>query len=280
MVKWEPTRPATIQARNRRRGRAFTISNRNIPHDDAARAKAAAAVTFRLPGGDSRTTVIGATGTGKTTAGAWLLSTQRFDKRPWVILDFKREALFDAVGFPPISEISLSHRAPKKPGLYLVSPRPGQDDELEAFLWRIWESENCGLFVDEASLMPERDAFRAILQQGRSKRLPVIACTQRPVSVQRPLFSEASYFAVYRMADKRDYKIVEGFVPADLSRPLPRHHWRWYDVTHNELTHMAPVPRPAHVAARLREKAPAQYTWHPFRWTGQSTQRAQLKIGA
>jgi hypothetical protein len=206
------------------------------------------------------------------------LSCQRFDRRPWIILDFKREALFDVVGLPPIQEISLSHRTPTRPGLYLVSPRPGQDDELEAFLWRIWERENCGLFVDEASLMPDRDAFRAILQQGRSKRLPVIACTQRPVSVQRPLFSEASYFAVYRMADKRDYKIVEGFVPANLSRPLKNHHWRWYDVSRNQLMTMRPVPPPVRVAERLREKIPPVYTWHPFGWTGKAHGRASIKL--
>src|SRR5579862_8316594 len=138
-------------------------------------------MTFRIPGGDARTTVIGATGSGKTTCAAWLLSKQRLDLRPWVILDFKREPLFDAVGIPPIIETSLSAKPPKKPGLYVICPRPGEEDALEAWLWRVWEAENVGLFVDEASLIPERDAFRAILQQGRSKRLPVIACTQRPV---------------------------------------------------------------------------------------------------
>lgn len=228
---------------------------------------------FRIPGGDSRTTVIGATGSGKTTCGTWLLSKQRFDKRPWIIFDFKREALFDAVGIPPIVEIGLGSKPPKRPGLYIVCPRPDQDDELEALLWKIWERENCGLFIDEASLMPEKAAFRAILQQGRSKRLPVIACTQRPVSVARPLFSEASFFAVYRMADKRDYRTVEGFIPADLSQPLPDHHWRWYDVARNSLLTMAPVPGPAQIADDLRAAIPPQTTWHPFAWTAQPTGR-------
>src|SRR4029077_19733455 len=151
------------------------------------------------PGGDARTTIIGATGTGKSTCGVWLLSRQRFDKRPWIAIDFKREALFDAVGIPPIRELELNEQPPRRPGLYIVSPRPDQDEALEAWLWRVWERENIGLFVDEAALMPDRDAFRAVLQQGRSKRIPVIACTQRPVDVKRALFSEASFFAVYRL---------------------------------------------------------------------------------
>jgi DNA helicase HerA-like ATPase len=228
-------------------------------------------VTFRLPGGDARTTVIGATGSGKTTCGLWLLSQQRFDKRPWVAIDFKREMIFDAIGFPPIQPISLTARPPKKPGLYLVSPRPGQEEQLDAWLWRCWERENIGIYVDEASLMPDRDAFRAILQQGRSKRIPVIACTQRPVDVKRALFSEASYFCIYRMADRRDYRVVEGFVPADLSQPLPDHWWRWYDVAGNELLTMRPVPPPSAVADLTRERIPHIETWHPFGWSSRPT---------
>lgn len=219
---------------------------------------------FRFPGGDARTTVIGATGTGKTTCGAWLLSNQRLDVRPWVIVDFKRETIFDMVGMPPIQEIGLDGSPPRKPGLYLLSPRPGEDDALEDWLWRAWEQENLGLFIDEATLMPDRDAFRAVLQQGRSKRLPVIACTQRPVDVKRGLFSEASFFCVYRLQDRRDARVIEGFVPADLSTPLPPHHWQWYDVAQNRLLRMGPVPRPEAIAERLAEVAPLRIT--PFDW--------------
>ena len=64
--------------------------------------------TFRLPGGADRTVVIGPTGSGKTVAGAWLLSRQRFDRRPWVALDFKNEELWDAVGDPPMRPLRVS----------------------------------------------------------------------------------------------------------------------------------------------------------------------------
>jgi hypothetical protein len=231
---------------------------------------------FRFPGGDARTTVIGATGSGKTTNGVWMLAHQRFDRRPWIVVDFKREQIFDTIGLPPIRQIPLTG-VPRRPGLYLVSPRPDQDDALEAWLWKVWERENIGLFVDEASLMPDRDAFRAILQQGRSKRIPLIACTQRPVDVKRGLFSEASYFCIYRMADKRDYKTVQGFIPADLSKPLPPFHWHWFDVARNVILHMGPVPRPNDVASLARSRIPHVHTWHPFGWTSEPTGRPLLK---
>lgn len=235
---------------------------------------------FRFPGGDSRTTVIGATGSGKTTCGLWLLANQRFDKRPWVILDLKREAIFDVVGFPPIEEWSLGSKPPRQKGLYLLSPLAieAQQEQLENFLWRIFEKGNCGLYVDEAALMPDGGAFQAILQQGRSKRIPVIACTQRPVSVARPVFSEASFYCTYRLADKRDWKTVEGFVPADLGAPLKPYHWRWYDVAANRLLTMAPVPPPQTVARQLREAVPPARSWHPFQWTSRPTGRPSLKV--
>lgn len=231
-------------------------------------------MAFRFPGGDARTTVLGATGSGKSTCGLWLLSYQRFDKRPWITLDFKREIIFDYVGFPPIQQLTLADRIPRKPGLYLASPRPGQDGLLENFLWRLWSAGNVGLYIDEAALMPDGDAFPAILQQGRSKRIPVIACSQRPVGVARGLFSEANFFCVYRMVDRRDYKTVEGFVPADIGNPLPRYAWHWYDVANHELLAMSAVPDPQTVAARLHKAIPFRANdWHPFRWTSRTTGR-------
>jgi hypothetical protein len=234
---------------------------------------------FHFAGGDARTTILGATGSGKSTCGLWMLSHQRLDARPWIIFDFKREAIFDAIGFPPIQQLALDGKLPRKPGLYLVSPRPGQDDLVEQFLWRIWEQENIGLYVDEAPLMPDGDAFAAVLQQGRSKRLPVIACTQRPVGVARGLFSEANFVCVYAIIDRRDYKVIEGFVPAEMSAPLPWHHWFWFDRASRTVLHMGPVPHPTEVAGRLAAKAPfIANAWHPFSFTSRPSGREAIQL--
>jgi hypothetical protein len=234
---------------------------------------------FRFPGGDNRTTILGATGSGKSTCGLWMLSHQNLQARPWVIFDFKREQIFDAIGFPPITQIDLDSKPPKKPGLYLVSPRPGQDDAVEAFIWRLWEAENIGLYVDEAPLMPAGDAFPAVLQQGRSKRLPVIACTQRPVNVARGLFSEANFVCVYDILDKRDFDIIRGVVPAEMGAPLPWHYWRWFDRQRRLVVNMKPVPHPAVIAGQLANRAPYKASgWHPFAWTGRTSGRETIKL--
>lgn len=236
---------------------------------------------FRFPGGDQRTTILGATGSGKSTCGLWMLAHQRLTLRPWVIFDFKREGFFDRVGFPPITAIALDAKPPRKPGLYLVAPRPGDDDAVEAFLWRIWEAENIGLYVDEAPLMPEYgNAFPACIQQGRSKQIPIIACTQRPVGVPRGLFSEASFVCVYDITDARDFKTIQGFVPAELTaQSLPRFHWKWWSRDQRLILNMGPVPPPDTIAAQLADRAP--YTpnaWHPFAWTARPTGREQARL--
>lgn len=219
---------------------------------------------FRFPGGDSRTTLIGATGTGKSTCAVWLWSHMRLDKRPWIAVDFKQDQIFDEIGIPPLEPTSLTN-VPKKPGGYIVSPTPGSEEELENWLWKVWERENVGLVIDEASLMPDGPAWQAILQQGRSKKIPVIACTQRPVFAKRALFSEASFFGIYRLQDRRDARIIEGFVPADLSRPLPEHQWRWYDVAKNKLLRMGPVPHPERAAEMMRHALPSRVSlFHNF----------------
>jgi DNA helicase HerA-like ATPase len=220
---------------------------------------------FRFPPGDARTVVIGATGTGKTVFATWLLSHARFDARPWTVFDFKREELFDLVGSPPLQHIRLGKLPHKKArGVFVVSPRPNEDDAVEEYLWRIWERGNVGIFCDEATLLPHQHAFKAILRQGRSKRIPVIAATQRPVDVEREIFTEANFVSVFRVQDVRDTKIVRGFInDAKIENTIPERYSWWYDVGQNSLSLLKPCPGPDSIAARMKNVIP--YSWR-FGW--------------
>ena len=214
---------------------------------------------FRLPGPEDRTVIIGATGTGKTVFGAWVLSRQNFQKRPWVWLDFKNEELCDTIGDPPMRDLRVG-AMPAKTGLYRLRVRPDQEEALEGWLWKVWAKENIGIFCDEVSLIPKGKAFKAVLRQGRSKRIPVIACTQRPVDCDREVFTESQYTVVFRVKDARDYKTIREFAPEiPLDRPLPPHHSYWYDTKQNALFTLNPCPPPDIVAATLRNKTP--YSW-------------------
>lgn len=216
---------------------------------------------FRLPGAEDRTVVIGPTGSGKTVAAAWLLSRQNFEARPWVALDYKDEELWDRVGDPPMRPLKLGDM-PGKKGLYRLSVRPGQDEEVEDWLWKVWEKGNIGIFADEISLVPQKDAFKAILRQGRSKRIPVIACTQRPVGCDREVFSESQYSMFFGLRDARDWQVIRelmGGHEATLKQKLPRHWSYWYDAKADSLSVLQPVPGPDSIASDLRQTVP--YGW-------------------
>ena len=149
-----------------------------------------AASRFRFAGGDQRTTILGATGSGKSTCGLWMLSHQRLDLPAVGDLRLQaQEVVLRRGGVPADPAARPRRQGAEEAGLYLnFGHVPGEDDAVEALLWRIWEAENCGLYVDEAPLMPDRsNAFAACIAQGRSKAIPIIACTQRPVGVAQGL---------------------------------------------------------------------------------------------
>jgi len=217
-------------------------------------------MALHLPGASDRTVVIGPTGSGKTVGGAWILSRQNLNARPWVCLDFKREELWEMVGFPPIKDLDLGV-VPKRPGLYRMTVQPNEDDPLEAWLWKIWTKGNVGIFVDEVSLMPRRGAFKAILRQGRSLRIPVIACTQRPVDCDREIFSESQFRMLYGVEDPRDWLIIRGlFRHADVEEPLPPFYSYWYDAKRKSCVILEPTPAPEEIASDLRMRAPHGWT--------------------
>jgi hypothetical protein len=209
---------------------------------------------FRLPNDQQRSVVIGKTGSGKTVAGIWQLSERSWPFMPWIIYDFKRDQLIARI--PGIQEISLTD-IPTQPGLYVVRPLPGQEDELELQLQRIWQTGNIGVYIDEGYMFQNSRWFIAILTQGRSKRIPVITLTQRPSWITRFVFSEADFIQVFWLNDARDRKTVESFVPYNLNERLPPYWSIWYDVGEDRVTTLRPVPREDRIIARFAERMPA-----------------------
>lgn len=217
--------------------------------------------SFRLPGAEHRTVIIGPTGSGKTVFAAWLLSRQRFDKRPWVCLDFKNEDMWSLVGRPHMQRLVIGDM-PGRKGLYRMAVHPAQEYELERWLEKIWSRGNVGIFSDEQSLVPKGPAMKAILRQGRSLHIPAIMCTQRPVDCDREVFTESQFVSVFSIEDQRDLRAIQGYMrDAPIEEALPPYWSYWYDRASRELLTLKPVPDPAMVAASLRQVAPVPW-WH------------------
>ena len=207
---------------------------------------------FRLPRDDQRTLIFGRTGSGKTQYGAWLLSESNFHKRPTVIVDYKGDKLLNSS--PYIEEIGLN-TVPKHPGLYIVHPKPDDDMEVEAWFWKLWAKENIGLYIDEGYMVPDKGALRALLTQGRSKHIPAIILTQRPVWITRFAVSEADYYTAFHLNSDKDRKTVEAFLPhGALGGRLLPYHSKWYDVGSDTLLTMSPSPSADAIEERFNER--------------------------
>ena len=201
------------------------------------------AADFRLPGTTHRTLIVGRTGSGKTQFGANLLAASAWDRQPYIIINYKHDALLNDI--PNVQDISVSDKKlPKHPGLYMVHPLPEKDDEqVEGWLWRIWKQGRIGLFADEAYNLPDKGALQAILTQGRSKHIPAIICTQRPVWLSRFCFSEADFIAVFHLNDERDQQTIRKLAPPTMPRErLPPYECYWYDVGGDHLFHLQKAP--------------------------------------
>jgi hypothetical protein len=195
----------------------------------------------RLPNSSQRIAIVGRTGSGKTVAGLWHLSKTNFDTHPWVIIDYKTDEHINAI--ERAEKIDLSS-VPKRKGIYIVHPLPSQEEEVTEFLWKIWQQENTGIYVDEGYMLGKNKAFETCLVQGRSKHIPMIVLSQRPVWISRFVFSESDFFQIFHLNDERDRKTVEAFIPVDMDDRLPDYYSRYYDVGRDSLVTFSPVPKP------------------------------------
>lgn len=210
---------------------------------------------MRLPNDSQRHAIYGQTGSGKTVGGLYWLSRRDFDKKPWLIIDYKGDPGIAKI--PRLEQIGVKDSVPKHPGLYVVRPLPSHDEPLITdMLWKLWDRGKTGLFVDEAYRIPSRDpAFNAVLTQGRSKRIPVIALAQRPSWLSPFFMSEADFHQVYHLQNPADIKRIKEWVP-EFSGSRRDYHSQFYDVANGSLTYLAPVPPEPEIMDRFDLRMP------------------------
>jgi len=213
------------------------------------------------PGPENRITILGRTGSGKTTAGVFWLSLANFDEMPWTIIDSKRDkeiAALDATWLTP------GDAPPIKPGLYVYPISPGDQsdiDALEAYLHAVHAQGNHGVFVDEGySVYPvrRRGALTNIFTQGRSLRIPVIFNSQRPSGVGVEALSEASFIQVFDLTRLDDRKKAQEYVPQDaadfVNTEIGRFKSDYHEVGSNVSIRMKPVQSADLSIARINAK--------------------------
>ena len=194
---------------------------------------------MNLPGATDRFAILGRTGSGKTQAGTWNLANRNYHEIPWIVYNFKRDELLDAI--PHAHHIELNE-LPTSPGIYIVHPHPDDIDDLSAQFRAVWERGHIGLYIDEGFIVGRQNRwFRTILTQGRSLRIPTIVLSQRPVYLDKFVLTESEYLQVFQLQHEDDIKSIRKVIRADM-QTLPDYHSYYFDVRRNELGRMAPVP--------------------------------------
>jgi hypothetical protein len=196
-----------------------------------------------MPDDSHRLTMYGQTGSGKTVAALWHLSQRSFDSKPWLVYDFKEDEHIARI--PRLEQLKVGE-VPKHPGLYVTRPVPEHDDDsVEESMWGIWKQRDTGVYVDEGYMIGKRNAaYKALLTQGRSRSIPVITLSQRPVWMTRFAISEADFHQIFFLADESDKDVVQRFVPHDMGEQrLPRYHSYYYDVGRDDFLGLKPVPK-------------------------------------
>lgn len=207
------------------------------------------------PGDRDRFTIVGTTGSGKTFAGMYHLSRRNYDVKPWIIYDSKNDELINSI--ESAQHISLTEKLPERPGVYIVHPVPGEEDLVDDHMMRIWAAENIGVYVDEGYMIGNKSkGFRALLTQGRSKRIPMIILSQRPVYMDRFVFTESQFFQVFRLQHADDITSTQKFIPKDITTRLPKYYSYWYDVSDDNLVVVSPSPDEAAILDTFDARIP------------------------
>jgi hypothetical protein len=213
---------------------------------------------MRLPNDTQRLTIVGKTGEGKSQAAMWHLSHRNYDKKPWGILDFKNDGIFNRIG--GFQHIDLNDDISRlKNGVYVFHPESGADDDaVENLMRKIHRRGNFGLYVDEGYMLDQRSkAYNALLTQGRSLHIPMINLSQRPSWISKFVISEAEFIQVFRLIAPDDIKKVQGFVRNKMDMDaLPRYHSYYYDVAENKFEAIMPVEDEEIIIDRFDKRLP------------------------
>lgn len=221
---------------------------------------------FQFPGPDDRVTIVGMTGSGKSTFAMWLFAESAdFNRKPWIFIDYKRETLISqAVSEELFEPMALSDRIPDRAGVYVVNPEIDDGPEpVNRFLRNVYKAGRVGIVIDETTMIPNMRGeantggpYQSLLSQGRSKEIPVWSLSQRPAFINRMAFTENNYFCAFKLKSVDDLDKVRREIPTSSRNyerlwgdggkveNLPKRWSVWYDSDRDISYLLRPCPAP------------------------------------
>lgn len=187
-------------------------------------------------GKNDRGMLIGATGSGKTFLGRYLIEDQ---EKPFsVVYDAK---ISESIGrwsnhefitdFDTLIE-SDARRIVYRPN-YIEAVDPAAQDQF--FEW-VYQRQHTRLFVDEAYAVTGGSNpsfhFQACLSRGRERGISTLVATQRPHRIPLITLSEAEHYWIFRLTLLQDRRRVEEItgITAEEQLDLKNHEFFYFSV--------------------------------------------------
>lgn len=188
--------------------------------------------------------IAGMTGTGKT----YFAKTYLAEFPTVGVLDTKGEAMLDiAEGRDPWPQVakeeltvfeSLDDLDKVDTPYYIYSPKLDELSEHyynEFFKYHYFKLD-CTVLVDEAmQVSPNGNSipwwYRGILTRGRSRRVSVWSCTQRPANVSQDIIAQSSHVVMFNLRKHDDRKRISDStgMPEFMTNPGGHNFWYWED---------------------------------------------------
>lgn len=169
-------------------------------------------ITLR-PG--SRTLVVGRTGSGKSGLSYHLVREyhKRYPGHGIIIVNPKFDEGWNGL-LPPTETYSPTF----KPGMLLNwAVLPGQEEEVEEFLWDVYLAGRKGnptliVYDEGADVGHNLKPLNALFTQGRALKIAVLYLTQRPARIPVYAPTQADDFIIFNLLGKADRERLEEYM--------------------------------------------------------------------
>lgn len=215
---------------------------------------------FVRPG--ERGIIFGQTGSGKSV----MLQEQarRATAAPVIVMDTKIDEGFEQLANErERSEIVENQRDFKKwlekprrkmPDYLIVRPKSDEvtdPDVLDGYAQMAYNLQHCYFLVDEAYQLHKNGqalpGLVALLTRGRSRKIGVVLCTQRPKWISLFCLTESSKFLVFYLQLADDRARIAEVIPYNRKLNPEKYHFYFYDTQarNSALRYFAPLDIPA-----------------------------------
>ncbi len=173
-----------------------------------------AAMEFLKPG--TRTLLAGKTGSGKSTAAAYML---RHSKQCWLIIDPKHDDKIAALNPVYMEKFDVEKVgeiwANGNQYIAFNPPFGATPNDVDGFIGEVFNRyKNFGLGVDELYYIHTQGragpGLTAVLTRGRSDKVTFLGCTQRPAWISIFCISEAEFICQFKLSIEKDRLRIYG----------------------------------------------------------------------